>query len=174
MNGVLNIANTAATNVKTAAQIYFTALNGLACTVTSSALSGGVLTQAILNANGPGVYCFPSSAAISSNLTLCGTAGQSYTFITSASTLTVGSGNQVALGTSSQCAALGPWGSGILNDNINWAIGSSATLGTTSTLIGIIDAYASITMNTGATLNGRAWALNGAVTLDGNAVSPQG
>jgi hypothetical protein len=47
-------------------------------------------------------------------------------------------------------------------------------LGSTSTLFGIIDAIASITFNTGATLNGRAWALNGAVTLDANAVSPQG
>jgi hypothetical protein len=62
----------------------------------------------------------------------------------------------------------------IFNDNISWAIGSSATLGTTSSLIGIVDALASITLNTGASLNGRAWALTGAVTLDDNAVSPQG
>lgn len=65
-------------------------------------------------------------------------------------------------------------GGGISNDNINWAISSSATLETYSTLVGIIDASASVTLNTGATLNGRAWVLNGAVTLDSNAVSPQG
>jgi hypothetical protein len=48
----------------------------------------------------------------------------------------------------------------------------SATLGTTTAFEGNILALTSITLNTGATIyNGRALAINGAVTLDTNTVS---
>ena len=46
-----------------------------------------------------------------------------------------------------------------------WQVGSSATLGTGTVLAGNILALTSITMNDGVTLNGRALARNGAVTL---------
>jgi hypothetical protein len=52
-----------------------------------------------------------------------------------------------------------------------WQVGSSATLGTTTSLAGDILALASITLNTGANLNGRALARTGAVTLDSNNVT---
>ncbi len=55
--------------------------------------------------------------------------------------------------------------------NVFWQVGSSATLGTNSVFNGTIIAFSSITLNTGATLNGRALALNGAVTMDTNAVT---
>jgi hypothetical protein len=55
--------------------------------------------------------------------------------------------------------------------NIYWQVGSSATLGTNSVMKGTIMALASITMTTGATLDGRALARNGAVTLDANTVT---
>jgi hypothetical protein len=54
--------------------------------------------------------------------------------------------------------------------NVFWQVGSSATLGTTTTFAGTIMAQASITITTGATLNGRALARTGAVTLDTNTV----
>jgi hypothetical protein len=50
-------------------------------------------------------------------------------------------------------------------------VGSSATLGTNSTFSGSILALTDITLTTGATLNGRALARNGAVTLDTNMVN---
>ena len=54
--------------------------------------------------------------------------------------------------------------------NVFWQVGSSATLGTTSTVRGNILALTSITATTGA-LTGRALARTGAVTLDGNVVN---
>lgn len=55
--------------------------------------------------------------------------------------------------------------------NIFFIAGSSATLDTTSAVSGNILALASITLNTDATLDGRALARNGAVTLDTNEIT---
>jgi hypothetical protein len=55
-------------------------------------------------------------------------------------------------------------------DNVFWQVGSSATIGVGSMLDGSILADQSITMDTGADLNGNALALNGAVTLDDNEI----
>jgi hypothetical protein len=57
--------------------------------------------------------------------------------------------------------------------NIFWQVGSSATLGTNSTFNGsILTGSGSISIATGATLNGRALAQTaGAVTLDTNMVN---
>jgi hypothetical protein len=78
------------------------------------------------------------------------------------STLITASGSQVSL-TGGATAA-----------NVFWQVGSSATLGSGSTVNGTIMAYASITLDTGAVLNGRALAEVGAVTLDDNAVTNPG
>jgi hypothetical protein len=53
---------------------------------------------------------------------------------------------------------------------IFWQVGSSATIATSTTFVGTIMALTSIAMQTGATLNGRALARNGAVTLDTNRI----
>ena len=50
--------------------------------------------------------------------------------------------------------------------NIFWQVGSSATFGTTSVIKGTVLALTSVTMLAGATLEGRALALNAAVTLN--------
>ncbi len=55
--------------------------------------------------------------------------------------------------------------------NIFWQVGTSATIGVDSRFVGTIIADQSITMNTGATLVGRALAINGAVTLDSNIIT---
>jgi hypothetical protein len=52
-----------------------------------------------------------------------------------------------------------------------WQVGSSATLGTNSTFKGTIMANQSISLDTGATLDGRALARIAAVTLDSNDVT---
>jgi hypothetical protein len=110
----------------------------------------------------PGVYKSTSSLAISSgNLTLDALGDSNGVFIFQiASTLTVTSGRQVILSGGAQAA------------NVFWQVGSSATLGTTSSFAGTILAQASISLKTDATLNGRALARDGAVTMQSNAVTP--
>ena len=55
--------------------------------------------------------------------------------------------------------------------NVFWQVGSSATLGLSSTMEGHILATESITANTGAIINGSLLASTGAVTLDGNTIT---
>ena len=55
--------------------------------------------------------------------------------------------------------------------NVFWKIGSSATLGTSSSLVGHVYALASITATTGATVQGQLLARTGAVTLDTNIIT---
>lgn len=108
----------------------------------------------------PGLYKSTSSLEISSgDLTLDAQGNANAVFIFQmASTLTTTSGRKVILS------------GGAKSSNVYWQVGSSATLGTTSVFKGTIMADQSITLNTGASLNGRALARIGAVTLANNAV----
>lgn len=54
--------------------------------------------------------------------------------------------------------------------DVFWQVASSATIGVSTVFVGNIMALASITMNTGATLNGRAMAQTGAVNLHTNRI----
>jgi uncharacterized membrane protein YgcG len=58
--------------------------------------------------------------------------------------------------------------------NVFWQVGSSATLGTNSSLVGTVMALTSITANSGAVVQGRLLARNGAVTMDNNTITRQG
>ncbi len=109
----------------------------------------------------PGVYNFATSAQLTGNLTLNALGNPNALFVFKmGSTLTTASGSSVTLiNGGSSC-------------NVYWQVGSSATLGTTTSFAGNIMALASITLNTGASLSGRALARTGAVTLASNTVSP--
>jgi len=137
-----------------------TAYNNLKLQPCTTDLTGDVLgTGGTVPTLTPGVYCFSTSAQLTGALTLAG-AG-TYVFQIG-STLTTASASSVILT------------GGATDANIYWAVGSAATLGTTSVVHGNILALASITLNTGATLDGRALVQTGAVTLDTNAVNPTG
>jgi hypothetical protein len=60
---------------------------------------------------------------------------------------------------------------GARSNRVFWKVGSSATLGTYSTLRGNVMALASITVTTGVTVNGRTLARTAAVTLDTDTIS---
>ena len=108
----------------------------------------------------PGVYCFSSSAQLTGTLTLDAQGDPNAVWVfQTGSTITTASGSSVKLINGAQAC------------NVFWQIGSSATLGTTTTFLGNILALASITLNTSAKLFGRALARTGAVTLDSNTVT---
>ena len=109
----------------------------------------------------PGIYKSTSTLGITGPLTLDGqgNANAVWIFQIASSLTTLGSSSVVLAG-------------GASAHNIFWQVGSSATLGTNSTFNGSILTLGSITLATGATLNGRALAQTaGAVTLDTNMVN---
>jgi hypothetical protein len=108
----------------------------------------------------PGLYKTTSSLAISSgDLTFDAKGNANAVFIIQiASALTTTSGRKVFLKGSASAS------------NIFWQVGSSATFGTTSVFKGTILAMQSITFNTGATLDGRAFARTGGIVLAGNKI----
>ncbi len=104
-----------------------------------------------------GVYCFDTSAQLTGALTLDAQGDPNAVFIFKmGSSLTTASASSVAvINGGSDC-------------NIWWQVGSSATIGTTTTFGGSILALSSITFTSGASTTGRVLALMGSVTLDTN------
>jgi len=107
----------------------------------------------------PGLYKSGATIDISTgNLTLLGTSNDVWIF-QMASTLTTTTGRQVILSGGAQAA------------NVFWQVGSSATIGGNSVFKGTIMAAQSITIVSGAALEGRALARAGAVTMDANTIT---
>ncbi len=103
----------------------------------------------------PGVYCQTTAPSLTGTLTLNGSG--IYIFQIGSTLVTASGARVVLIGGAQPC-------------QIFWQVGSSATIATSTTFIGNIMALTSIAMQTGATLNGRALARNGAVTLDTNRI----
>lgn len=135
-----------------------TAYNYLASRPFTTDLTGQDLGGLTLT---PGVYHFDSSAQLTGTLNLDALNDPNAFFLFQiGSTLTTASASSVNVF------------KGGTNYGVFFQVGTSATLGTSTTFAGNILADQSITLNTAATiLCGRALALNGAVTLDTNAVS---
>lgn len=109
----------------------------------------------------PGIYKSTSSLAISSgDLTLAAQGDPDACWIFQiATTLDTASGRKIILTGGAQAK------------NVFWQVGSSATLGTNSLFKGTIMALTSITATTGAVVDGRLLARNGATTLDTNTIN---
>jgi len=154
VNGTTHINDAEANNAKSS---LTSAYNDAAGRAPGAAVSGNIGGQTLT----PGVYTSTSSLAISSgDLTLDaqGNAGGVFIFQIPSS-LTVTSGRQVILAGDARAG------------RIFWQVGSSATIGTNATMKGTIMADQSITLETGATLDGRAITRIGAVTLDSNVIT---
>ena len=153
LNGTTQVANGVALQAKNDLVTAYNDAAGRSSTMTvASDLAGQTLT--------PGVYSSASTLGLSGQLTLNAQGNPNAVFVFQAgSSLIVGSGSQVNLIGGAQAC------------DVYWQVGSSATIGTSSAFVGNILALTSITMTTGATLQGSALARNGAVTLDTNTIT---
>jgi len=152
--GTIHAADAAAAQAQTELTTVYNTLARTACgtDLTGQDLGGLTLT--------PGVYCFSSSAQLTGTLTLNAQGNPNAVFIFQiGSSLTTASAASVLLiNGGSACG-------------VYWQVGSSATLGTGTSLLGNVVALTSITLNTGASVSGRVLARNGAVTLDNSNVT---
>lgn len=155
INGSAHVTDGLAQQAQADALSAYNTLRGLAPTsnLTGQDLGGLTLT--------PGVYFFESSAQLTGDLFLnfLGNANSRFVFQIG-STLTTASASTIT-------ALNGGAGSGVY-----FLVGSSATLGTTTSFVGNIIALTSVGLNTGANITcGRAIALNAAVTLQANTIA---
>jgi hypothetical protein len=128
----------------------FLALAAMPCgTTITEDLGGKTLAE--------GVYCSSTSVGVTGTVTLTGNANS--LFVIRAQSALTTAGNVVMAGTAQA-------------KNVYWWVGSSATIGTGSAWQGNVLALQSITLVDGASLNGRALARNGAVSLGtGNVIT---
>jgi len=147
--GFLHLGDTIAQQAQSDTTTAYNTLAGLVSTPILPALGGQTLI--------PGVY-----SAGAANLT---------------GTLTLNGPGLYVIQTTALTTASGPGASSVSLTNgatacdLWWQVGSSATIGTFSAVQGNILALTSITMGTSATLQGRALARNGTVTLDTNTIT---
>lgn len=155
LNGTLHINDNIATEAKLALTAAYNDAAGRTSTdiVTLSGNIGGLTLT-------PGLYKSTSTLDLSSGDVTFDAKGNAYAvfIIQIASAFTSTSGRKVILS------------GGALASNIFWQVGSSATFGTSSVLKGNFLAMQSISFNTGATLDGRALARSGAITMAGNTI----
>lgn len=160
VTGTQFINDATAATAQTDLTTLYDCLEGLVCpgpNVIGTADQAGVtLTSAGVGAEN--VYCSGSTINNSGVLTLSGDATSVFVF-QAGSALNWNSGATIVLT------------GGVTAANVFWQVGSSATLDTFTTFQGTITALSSITMNTSATMLGRALARNAAVTFDNNIVT---
>ncbi|MDO8388963.1 MAG: ice-binding family protein [Actinomycetota bacterium] len=146
--GTIDAANTAAANGQLALTTAYLNAAGRTPTEVTANLTGLTLQG--------GVYSGPSrsSLMLPGTLTLDANGNEDTVFIfVTDSTLTTGSGSSINLiNGAQQC-------------RVFWQVGSSATLGSGSVMVGNVLAQASVTLDAGVTVYGRVMARTGSVTL---------
>lgn len=147
--GTLHVGNAVAQQAQADTTAAYLTLAGLVSAPIAPALGGQTLTPGVYNAG---------AANLTGTLTLNGPG----LYVIQATSLTTASGPGASsvslLGGASPC-------------DVWWQVGSSAAIGTFSAVQGNILALTSITIGTSASLQGRALARNGTVTLDSNAIT---
>lgn len=147
--GALHAGDATAQQAQTDTTAAYVTLAGLVSAPILPALGGRTLTPGVYNAG---------AANLTGTLTLNGPG----LYVIQASALTTAAGPG---------AAIVSLINGASPCDVWWQIGSSASIGTFTAMQGNILALTSITIATSATLQGRALARNGTVTLDTNAIT---
>ncbi len=152
VNGNLyTTADPATSQAQSDLTVAYNTAAGATPTVTLTGTDLGFYNAA--NPLSPGVYFYSSSAALTGNLTLDGGGDPNAQWIFQVgSTLTTAADSTIALI------------NGATNNAVFWQVGSSATIGANNAFAGNIMALQNITLN-GGTLDGRALARNGAITM---------
>jgi len=154
ITGTVDAGDATAMTAGADAQAAFASVSAYTPTrdLTGNDLGGMTLT--------PGVYDFSSSAQLTGDLTLDFSGNPGGTFVFQiGSTLTTAAASEVSVIDANAA------------DQVYWAVGSSATLGSGTMFAGNILAAQSITLGSGSEVCGRAIALAGAVTLGANTIS---
>jgi hypothetical protein len=153
VTGTIHSADSVAATAQNELTAAYGAVAGTASTATWNTDLGGHTFYA------GGVYTASSSLGLTGTVTLdCTSNPNGQIIFKIGSTLTTASNSNVNL---LSC----------LPANIFWLVGTSASLGTYSSFSGNILAQTAITLTTGGTLQGRALARTGAVTLDTNTIN---
>lgn len=155
VGGTTHAGDTAAAQAHSDAVIAYAGLVAMTCQENLTGQDLGGLTLE------PGVYCFDSSAQLTGTLNLTGSGPWVFQI---GSTLTTASNSSVLVNGAPDCDGA----------DVYWQVGSSATLGTGTRLVGHLLALVSATVTTNVNVFGNIFALTGAVTLDTNMVSACG
>ena len=149
--GTVHVADAAAAQAQRDAATFD---NDAAQPPSSATMTGDLGGQTLA----PGVRS-GSALALDGTLTLDAGGNPNAVFVLRATTLVTGSNSAIKLiNGASAC-------------NVFWQVGSSATLGSNSTVVGTVVARASVTADTGTSVAGRLLAQSGAVTLDSTSVT---
>ncbi len=153
LNGTQHVSDTVAVQAQSDLTTAYNSAAGQANISVPTELGGTTKTAGVYN-SADGTF------AITGTLTLDAAGDPNAVFIfKTASTLITAGASRVVLANGAQSC------------NVFWQVGSSATLGANSTFKGNILALTSVTLTTGANVEGRVLARNGAVTLDTNTVT---
>ena len=155
VNGTIHAGDAVALQAQSDVTTAYNTLAGMASSHNLTGVDLGGMTLI------PGVYFFSSSAFLTGTLTLdaMGDPNAQFIFQIGSTLISASSSSVVTINAADAC-------------DVYWQVGSSATLGTDSAFQGNILALASITLNTHASLvEGRAFARNGAVTMDSNTIT---
>ena len=147
--GVFHRGNAVAQQAQSDTTAAYLTLAGLVSAPILPALGGQTLTPGVYNAG---------AANLTGMLTLDGPGR--YVFQTTSLITAAGPG-----------AAIVSLINGATPCDVFWQVGASAAIGTFTAMQGNILALTSISLGTGVSLSGRALARNGAVTMEGNAIS---
>jgi hypothetical protein len=153
-NGVMEVSTGKALLAQGDVTTSYNQIANTPCTVTLTPAELGGRTFA------PGVYCSAVPVTLTGIMYLDtqNKTGPFWIFQFAETLTTASSSSVVFLGNPAPC-------------NVFWNLGTALTLGSTSSFMGIVNAYTSISLGTGATITGKCLAQTGAVTLLGNTLN---